>query len=175
MAGPLPRKSLLLINYDQQWTSVRYAQVCEGRFPGVTILNLSLMTYKWWAHKRALYPGIAWPGTHYVPENSVAWSEGGFTFKEFMDANRKKFPGGIYIGGKLNYPNEAWDQTYTTLPYGFLGRLDLKPKNPEMPPEGPDSPQAAQIQARATAKEQQRFRKWAVETSDAWSRTKTNA
>lgn len=28
--SPLPLNSVLLVNYDQQWTSVRYLQVCEG-------------------------------------------------------------------------------------------------------------------------------------------------
>ena len=27
----LPRDSLLFVNYDQQWTSIRYLQECEGQ------------------------------------------------------------------------------------------------------------------------------------------------
>lgn len=37
---PLPSNSLLLINYDQQWTSIRYLQECEGIRNDVTSINL---------------------------------------------------------------------------------------------------------------------------------------
>jgi hypothetical protein len=60
--SPLPEGSILLINYDQQWTSVRYMQVCEGYRRDVTALQLSMMTYAWFQHKRALYPHITFPG-----------------------------------------------------------------------------------------------------------------
>ena len=36
----LPSNSLLLINYDQQWTSIRYIQECEGVRNDVTSINL---------------------------------------------------------------------------------------------------------------------------------------
>ena len=44
----LPKNSLLFINYDQQWTSVRYMQECEGVRKDVTSINLSMMSHKWW-------------------------------------------------------------------------------------------------------------------------------
>jgi hypothetical protein len=36
----LPPNALLLINYDQQWTSVRYLQECEGVREDVRSINL---------------------------------------------------------------------------------------------------------------------------------------
>lgn len=36
----LPYNSLLLINYDQQWTSVRYLQECEGIRNDIRSINL---------------------------------------------------------------------------------------------------------------------------------------
>ena len=36
----LPSDSLLLINYDQQWTSVRYLQECEGVRNDIRSINL---------------------------------------------------------------------------------------------------------------------------------------
>jgi len=44
----LPNGSLLLINYDQQWTSIRYMQECENKRRDITSINLSMMTYPWW-------------------------------------------------------------------------------------------------------------------------------
>lgn len=62
--APLPLNSILLINYDQQWTSVRYLQQCEGYRTDITALQLSMMTYPWFEHKRHLYPSITFPGMH---------------------------------------------------------------------------------------------------------------
>ena len=69
----LPKESLLIINYDQQWTSVRYLQECEGVRPDVTSLNLSMMSFKWWEKKHELYPRMKFPGTHYTKPNTVTW------------------------------------------------------------------------------------------------------
>lgn len=76
----LPQDSLLFANYDQQWTSIRYLQECEGHRKDVTSINLSMMTYSWWDVKRDLYDEIHFPGTHYTRGNSRPWLEGGFTF-----------------------------------------------------------------------------------------------
>ena len=44
----LPQNSLLLINYDQQWTSVRYLQECEHFRNDITSIHLGMMSYRWW-------------------------------------------------------------------------------------------------------------------------------
>jgi hypothetical protein len=44
----LPQHSLLFINYDQQWTSIRYLQECEHIRGDITSINLSMMSYSWW-------------------------------------------------------------------------------------------------------------------------------
>ena len=76
----LPRDSLLFVNYDQQWTSIRYLQECEGHREDVTSINLSMMTYEWFDSKRDLYDDVYFPGTHYTMGNTRPWFEGGFAF-----------------------------------------------------------------------------------------------
>jgi len=115
----LPKNSLLLINYDQQWTSVRYLQECEGVRSDVTSINLSMMSYPWWSEKIHLYPEIVFPGTHYVRENTPQWHNGGFTFSELLDANFNGFKGRIFSGGQLNFPDTNYLNNYTEVPYGM--------------------------------------------------------
>ena len=53
---PLPKDSLLLVNYDMQWTSLRYISQCEKYRPDVTLINLSMMTYTWFHKKIKHFP-----------------------------------------------------------------------------------------------------------------------
>ena len=85
-----------------------------------------MMSFEWWEHKHFLYPHMSWPGTFYVKPNTVAWKDGAFTFKELADANYDKFPGGIYVGGKLNYQETDYLQTYDALPWGFVTRMSRR-------------------------------------------------
>jgi hypothetical protein len=93
---PLPPNAVLLVNYDMQWTAVRYMQQCEGVRRDVTSINLSMMTFAWFQHKRAHYPNISFPGTHY----SVPRGDGSpFSMYAFLEANRNKSK--IFLVGKL--------------------------------------------------------------------------
>ena len=67
---PLPVNAILLINYDMQWTAVRYMQQCEGLRSDVTAINLSMMTYQWWRYKHHFYPQLTFPGRHLAPQVS---------------------------------------------------------------------------------------------------------
>ena len=119
---PLPHGSLLFINYDQQWTSIRYMQECESIRPDITSINLSMMSYEWFATKRKLYEHISFPGTHYTMSNTVQWKNGGFTFRELIESNYEAFEGNIFIGGNLNYDNDHL-QLYDELPLGMSRKL----------------------------------------------------
>ena len=129
LLAPLPERALLLVNYDQQWTSVRYQQRCEGFRDDVTVINLSMMTYGWWATKRELYPDLGWPGTHYTKEHTVAWAEGAFTIGEFFDANFWN-RSGIFLGGKLSYADADYKERYEFLPMGLLSQLSRVDRPP---------------------------------------------
>lgn len=115
----LPEGSLLMINYDQQWTSIRYLQECENVRQDVTSINLSMMSYPWWTNKRDLYPKLIFPGTHYSKSH-------GFSFKEFVDANYNSLSGNIFIGGDLTKPEPAFVRDYDEIPHGIVRKFDRK-------------------------------------------------
>jgi hypothetical protein len=71
LLDPLPPNAVLFVNFDLQWTALRYLQRCELRRPDVTVLNLSMMTYQWFATKHDHYPKLHFPGPRLVPFGSV--------------------------------------------------------------------------------------------------------
>lgn len=48
----VPENSLILTNYDQQWTAIRYLQQCLGLRLDISAMNLSMMTYAWFGSYR---------------------------------------------------------------------------------------------------------------------------
>lgn len=126
---PLPQNALLLINYDQQWTSVRYLQKCEGFRTDVTAINLAMTTYSWWHTKRALYSDVIFPGTHYSKD---ATRTSGYSIGSFFDANFEKRPGGIFLGGTLSFPDQEYKERYEFVPYGLVSVLSLKARPPSL-------------------------------------------
>jgi hypothetical protein len=119
LLGVLPQNATLLINYDQQWTSVRYMQRCEGFRTDVSAINLSMMTYGWFKHKHSLYPNLKFPGSYHGPRATKA-SKGTFTLPEFLRAN-KHVP--VYLGGKLSVTDPEFDAQYDSVPEGLVSRL----------------------------------------------------
>ncbi|KAF0686293.1 Aste57867_21899 [Aphanomyces stellatus] len=117
----LPQNALVFVNYDLQWTAMRYLQRCESFRPDLTVINLSMMTYKWFGTKHPLYPKIKFPGDRLVPASSQ--QDGGFTMRELLDANIRRFPAGIFLGGQLNYPDPTFQTYYSTEPYGLLDKF----------------------------------------------------
>ena len=118
----LPANSVLVINYDMQWTAIRYLQQCEGYRPDVTAINLSMMTYRWFRHKHALYPTLVFPGSFHASKGS-RWiaAEGAFTFKAFVDANIQRHA--MFIGGKLSYADPDLEAAYDLVPSGLVRRF----------------------------------------------------
>lgn len=126
LLAPLPRHSVLLVNHDVQWNSLRYMQVCENYRPDVTILNLSLMSLPWWASQHGQYGGkVIFPGQHRVPENHSLAREGqAFTTRTFVDANIDRV-GDIFVAGNLTFPQTEghFRSSYTALPMGLSMQL----------------------------------------------------
>ena len=112
----LPDSSVLFINYDQQWTSIRYMQECENVRTDITSINLSMMSYEWWSKKHDLYPHIKFPGSHYT------YQKGGFNFAQLLDAN-DAFDGKAFIGGNLSYREDSYSRQYDEVPHGIVRRI----------------------------------------------------
>lgn len=130
LLSPLPPNSLLLINYDMQWTSVRYMQKCEGLRPDITVINLSMMTYSWFQYKRHLYPNITFPAGFHSYQNSPSVRAGlAFTLSEFVQANLHMMP--IYLSGKLSFQDSVFDQLYEHVPIGLVSRILAKENLPK--------------------------------------------
>ncbi|KAE9118427.1 hypothetical protein PF005_g16105 [Phytophthora fragariae] len=121
LLDPLPQNAVLFVNFDLQWTSLRYLQRCELRRQDVTILNLSMMTYNWFATKHTNYPNLQFPGSRLVPFGSVG---DGFSMARLLDVNighlapRKRAR--IFLGGKLSYSDQDFNKKYTLVPFGLL-------------------------------------------------------
>jgi len=128
----LPKDSLLLINYDQQWTSVRYFQECEHFRKDVTSINLSMMSYEWWQSKHELYPFIHFPGSHYGNHIRHKRKRRGFSFSEFIDVNYDAFEGHIFVGGTLNYPDPRYENDYVEIPHGLVRQVKKKEDSNDM-------------------------------------------
>jgi hypothetical protein len=123
LLAPLSPNSLLLINYDMQWTSVRYMQKCEDLRPDVTVINLSMMTYQWFQSKRHLYPHLKFPAGYHSYENSPAVkSKTAFTLSQFVDANLDSLP--IYLSGKLSFRDSVFESKYDLVPVGLVSRIE---------------------------------------------------
>jgi hypothetical protein len=70
LLDPLPADAVLFVSFDLHWTALRYLQRCEQYRPDVTVLQLSMMTYKWFASKHSNYPHLTFPGSRLVPFGS---------------------------------------------------------------------------------------------------------
>ena len=112
----LPPRSLLLVNYDQSWTSIRYMQECEELRDDVVSINLSMMTYPWFETKQQLYDEFKFPGSHYTRGNN-----GGFTISQFIDVNLDHHD--IFIVGRLSYEESVYIQNYEEVPLGLVRQI----------------------------------------------------
>ncbi len=122
LLDPIPNNSIVLINYDMQWTAIRYLQQCEGYRPDVTAINLSMMTYKWFQYKRKLYPSnVQFPGTYYSRPSLTQQKDDAFTLLDFLNVNIDQNP--IFLGGKVSFPEPDVDNLYDLIPFGLLKRF----------------------------------------------------
>jgi len=118
LLAPLPPDAVYLINYDQQWTSVRYMQKCQSFRPDVTSINLSMMTYSWFQQKHSLYPDLVMPAGHL---GKADVGDRTFSISSFVRANEGHKH--IYMSGKLSHADPAFERHYDTVPHGLTSAL----------------------------------------------------
>ena len=127
--SPLPQNAILLINYDQLWTSMRYLHVCEGFRSDITLINLSMMTFKWFHNQHELYSDITFPGHMYHSQNGITLDHlKVYTLSSFVEANihsRK-----VFITGKMSYPDPDLEARYDLVPFGLTQEIVRKEKSP---------------------------------------------
>nr|CCA21718.1 conserved hypothetical protein [Albugo laibachii Nc14]CCA21857.1 conserved hypothetical protein [Albugo laibachii Nc14] len=128
LLNPLPRRAILIVNYDLQWTSLRYLQQCEMIRKDVILLNLSMMTYWWFDRKRSQYPSLVFPGSRLTLSSGE-----GFTFLSFLNANLvpnvAKNNTRIFFSGRLSPYDRGVTEKYQLVPYGMTDEIIIKTLN----------------------------------------------
>ena len=135
----LPKDATILLNYDMQWTSIRYLQQCEKYRTDITSINLALMSYDWFQHKQKHYPNLNFPGLLYNPFldelgqknlqkiESTKKSSGiklpFYNLYDFLQSNPRK---DIYITGIVNSAETSFFSTYAFEPVGLASKIILK-------------------------------------------------
>jgi len=99
-------------------------QQCEGFRSDVTSINLSMMTYEWFQHKRHLYTRVEFPGLyHAAPMSDNVRKRKAFTPKHFIDLNYGKQR--VFLGGKLSFDDPELTKRYTLVPVGLSSEFKL--------------------------------------------------
>lgn len=82
-----------------------------------------------------MYPDVTFPGSHYTRGNTLSWANGGFTISELIDANLEAFHGNVFIGGKINYGDDAFIKKYEEVPHGLVRRIATRASIASVPVE----------------------------------------
>lgn len=126
LLAPLPADALLFVEHNQLWTSMQYAQLCEGYRRDVTLLNLSRMKEAHWEiEQRSFGKKVVFPGTHCVTEtDTLARATGAFTMSSLLDVNIDRV-GGIFVAGNVTFPHaeKKLRKYFTELPMGLTMQI----------------------------------------------------
>jgi len=127
---PIPKDSLLIVSYDQQWTTLRYLQKCERFRLDVAIVSGPMMTYEWQASYEKVtneaHNCLKVPKGHWV-HSSKREEKGGFSTKDLLDLNYDSCKGGIYRAGKIVHPDDtSWKEKHALEHMGLVGKFVKK-------------------------------------------------
>ena len=118
---PLPRGAKLIVKGDLITNTIRYLQVCEDHRTDVEVVDMSMMTYRWFLKVQgANFPSFEWPGTHYHPNEQHL---GGFSMKQLLDANLRPGAPPIYMAGGWHEQDPSALSDYAHVPLGYVDQV----------------------------------------------------
>ena len=124
LLGPLPANTLLLTRDDHLTNAVRYLQSGENFRPDVKIIDQMLLTYGW--QKQIL--------AHTQPEVILprpgVYMSGGFTMRDFFDANYGRFP--LFVANGFVANETSYLDKYSTWTVGMNEVILPKNQIPNM-------------------------------------------
>lgn len=103
--------SIVLVNGDLNNNAIKYVHQCHSHRLDVQVLSLQLVTWEWFVPVQAKNYNITFPGNRYHPR-----MKGGFSIKQFLDANYKKRK--IYLCGPWKDGDNSYEADYQTVPFG---------------------------------------------------------
>ncbi len=145
LLASLPPGSVLIVGWDQQWTSLRYLQQCLGARPDVTVLNGPMLSYRWMSSYVELYHAdpnkcVRFPGTHWVveghPEHERGRADMAYSVRDFVEASAASCPGGVFYTGNLPFGklDQGYNRSFAAVNIGPVSQFIRKGEQ-EMTPE----------------------------------------
>jgi hypothetical protein len=119
----LPRDALVVSKGDLQWNTLRYLQVCEGKRPDVTIVDVEMLKAPWWGRLiREHLPGVVLPGDVYrAPDRRES---GGYDLGALFGANQARRP---VMTNAMDHDGDAsWRGSWATWPEGWFDRVHAR-------------------------------------------------
>jgi hypothetical protein len=147
LLASLPPASVLIVGWDQQWTSLRYLQQCLGARPDVTVLNGPMLSYRWMSSYVELYHAdpnkcVRFPGTHWVVEGHAEHVRGradmAYSVRDFVEASSASCPGGVFWTGNLPFGklDQGYNRSFAAVNMGPVSQFVRKGElGGEMTPE----------------------------------------
>ena len=115
---PLPQGAKLIVKGDLITNTIRYLQVCEGHRADVEVVDMSMMTYRWFLKVQGPnFPSFQWPGSHYHPHEQDI---GGFSMKQLLDVNIQPGAPPLFMAGGWHEQDPSPLASYAHVPVGYV-------------------------------------------------------
>ncbi|CEP01937.1 hypothetical protein PBRA_002202 [Plasmodiophora brassicae] len=116
----MPANATVLLNGDLNNNAVKYLYGCEGRRHDLSLVSIQLMSWPWFIPRQGYhYPDVAFPGLIYHP-----FVPGGFSMKDFLDANWGRAP--IYLCGDWKEGDTSQLDSYEVVPSGICNYVSSR-------------------------------------------------
>jgi len=120
MLRPLPKGARLIVRGDLITNSARYVQRCLGYRKDVQMVDMAMLTYKWFVKTQSgNFKSFHWPGTHYHPNEPPH----GFSMRALLDLNYHKDSSAIFLAGGWHDDDPSTVGHYDTMPFGIADEI----------------------------------------------------